>query len=103
MAKAADDSKAAVESHIWFLDTQSIHRSTKRIGLETHMSLSRSPILHVKLVLNHLKDMSIQRKYTINITISVNNPLVLTSWMEIRGLLQPVEGGGRWEVGVGEG
>ena len=32
---------------------RSNHRSAKRIGLETHLSLSRSPILHVKLTSNH--------------------------------------------------
>ena len=51
---AAVDSKSAVELQITILSYMSIHRSAKRIGLETCISLSRSPILFMKLTSNIL-------------------------------------------------
>ena len=52
---AAVDSKAAFQYRYSSLVT-SIHRSAKRIGLETRMSLPGSPILLVKLTSNHFSE-----------------------------------------------
>ena len=78
----------------------SYYGSAKRIGLETRMSLSRSPILHEKLTSNHLRyNTHVKIRKIQNYHNHCPSPLVLTVLRRDRRLLQPRQGRGRVEVG----